>query len=197
MKSFSKKAKGGGKLEDCEIIRLYFERNEEAIRKTEEKYGAYAFKTAENILGDSGKAEECLNSALLGVWNSVPPNEPNNLKVYLAKISRNLAIGMLEKENAKKRGGNCVFEAEELSEFLPSKESVEESYDAKELGESINSFVSELPEKERKIFIRRYFFFENPKIIGEKFGFSENRVSVILHRTRKKLKKHLEKEGFF
>ena len=184
-------------MEDKDIIRLYFERNEEAIRKTEEKYGGYCYKTAENILGDSGKAEECLNSALLGVWNSVPPNEPNNLKVYLAKISRNLAIGMLEKENAKQRGGNCVFEAEELSEFLPSKENVEESYDAKELGESINSFVSELPEKERKIFIRRYFFFENPKIIGENFGFSENRVSVILHRTRKKLKKHLEKEGFF
>ena len=85
---------------------------------------------------------------------------------------------------------------EELSESIPSKESVEESYFEKELGESINRFVKNLPEKERKIFIRRYFFFESPKKIGERYAFSENRVSVILHRIRKKLQKHLEKEGF-
>ncbi len=198
MKGFSKKQKGGARLEDKDIIRLYFERNEEAICKTEEKYGAYCFKTAENILGDSGKAEECLNSALLGAWNSIPPNEPKNLKIYLAKIARNFAIGILEKEKAEKRGGGVLeIAAEELSEAVSSKENVEENYIAKELGESINRFVSNLPEKERKIFIRRYFFFETPEKIGEKFGFSPNRVSVILHRTRKKLKKHLEKEDLF
>lgn len=185
------------RLEDKDIIRLYFERNEEAIRETKEKYGAYCFKTAENILGDFGKAEECLNSALLGVWNSVPPNDPKNLKIYFAKITRNFAVGILEKENAKKRGGALEIAAEELSEAIPSKESVEESCIAKELGEKINFFVSKLPETERKIFIRRYFFFETPEKIGEKFGFSPNRVSVILHRTRKKLKKFLEKEGLF
>ncbi len=84
---------------------------------------------------------------------------------------------------------------EELSESVSAGENVEEGYLAKELGESINLFIENLPEKERKIFIRRYFFFETPERIGERFGFSPNRVSVILHRTRKKLKKHLEEEG--
>ena len=185
-------------MEDKEIIRLYFERDEKAISETEEKYGAYCRKTAENILGDFGKAEECLNSALLGVWKSVPPNEPKNLKIYVAKITRNFAIGIFEKEKAEKRGGKAFFETlEELSESIPSKESVEESYFEKELGESINRFVKNLPEKERKIFIRRYFFFETVEKIGERFGFSANRVSVILHITRKKLKKYLEKEDDF
>lgn len=185
-------------MEDKDIIRLYFERDEKAIFETEEKYGAYCRKTAENILGDSGKAEECLNSALLGAWNSIPPNEPENLKIYLAKIARNFAIGILEKEKAEKRGGGTFLKAlEEISESVPASENVEESYIAKELGERINFFVSKLPEKERKIFIRRYFFFESQEKIGEKFGFSPNRVAVILHRTRKKLRKFLEKEGLF
>lgn len=185
-------------MEDKDIIQLYFERNEKAISETEEKYGAYCRKTAENILGDFEKAEECLNSALFRVWNSVPPSEPKNLKIYLAKITRNFAIGILEKEKAKKRGGETFLEAlEEISESVPASENVEESYFAKELGESINRFIKNLPEKERNIFIRRYFFFETPEKIGEKYGFSPNRISVILHRTRKKLRKFLEKEGLF
>lgn len=184
-------------MEDKDIIRLYFERDEKAISETEEKYGAYCRKTAENILGDFGKAEECFNSALLGIWNSVPPSEPKNLKIYAAKITRNFAIGILEKEKTEKRGGGTFSEAlEEISESVSSKENVEESFFAKELGEKINLFIKNLPETERKIFIRRYFFFETTEKIGERFGFSQNRVSVILHRTRKKLKKYLEKEGF-
>ena len=184
-------------MEDKDIIRLYFERNEEAIRETKEKYGAYCFKTAENILGDFGKAEECLNSALLGVWNSVPPNDPKNLKIYFAKITRNFAVGILEKENAKKRGGALEIAAEELSEAIPSEESVEESCIAKELGEKINFFVSKLPETERKIFIRRYFFTAPVAEIAKKYNLTENNVMVILSRTRTKLKSHLIKEGFW
>ena len=69
--------------------------------------------------------------------------------------------------------------------------------DEKELEKTINDFVKNLPEKERNVFIRRYFFFENPKEIGERYSFSQNRVSVILHRTRKKLLEHLKKEGFY
>ena len=61
---------------------------------------------------------------------------------------------------------------------------------------AINAFVKNLPEKERNVFIRRYFFFESPEVIGKKFGYSKNHIGVILHRTRKKLKKYLEKEGF-
>ena len=97
---------------------------------------------------------------------------------------------------AEKRGGKEGFAAfEELSEFVQEKAGVEESFEAEELEKSINFFVKNLPEKERNIFIRRYFFFESMNKIGERYGFSENRVSVILFRTRKKLRKYLEKEG--
>lgn len=184
-------------MKDSEIIELYFERSEEAIEKTSEKYGAYCKTVAENILKNPEDSEECVNTALLRLWNSVPPEKPENLKIFLAKITRNAAINTLKEKLAEKRGGkNEILAFEELSECVPSKNNVEESYDAAELERSINSFAKNLPEKERNIFIRRYFFFESPKEIGKRYGFSENRVSVILHRIRKKLRKHLEREGF-
>lgn len=184
-------------MKDSEIIELYFERKEEAIEKTSEKYGAYCKTVAENILKNPEDSEECVNSALLRLWNSVPPEKPENLKMFLAKITRNIALNILKAKLAEKRGGKDeILAYEELSECVAEKSGVEENFDAAELEKAINDFAKNLPEKERNIFIRRYFFFESAKEIGERYSFSENRVSVILHRIRKKLRKHLEKEGF-
>ena len=142
-------------------------------------------------------ADECVNSVWFSTWNSIPPTRPQNLKIFLAKITRNISINKLKSRNAEKRIGNETAEVfDELSECIPSKENVEENFVAKELEESINRFVAKLPEKERNVFIRRYFFMENIKEIGERYYASSNNIAVILHRVRKKLKKHLEKEGF-
>lgn len=184
-------------MEDEEIIRLYFERNEEALSESEKKFGGYCITVAENILGNTEDSLECFNSALFNAWNSIPPEKPNSLKIYLAKITRNLAINRLKAEKTIKRGSGTFADAiDELSDVISSKEDIEENYIAKELEAAINAFIKNLPEKERNVFIRRYFFFESPEVIGKKFKISENHTGVILHRIRKKLRKHLEKEGF-
>ncbi|MBR5309960.1 MAG: sigma-70 family RNA polymerase sigma factor [Oscillospiraceae bacterium] len=184
-------------MNDEEIIRLYFCRDEKALSESEKKYGGYCMTVAENVLGNFEDSSECFNSALFNAWNSIPPEKPKNLKIYLAKITRNLAINKLKAEKTQKRGNRAFLEVlDEISEAVPSKDNIEDNYIAKELEKSINEFIKKLPEKERNIFIRRYFFFESPEEIGDRYGFSSNRVSVIVHRTRKKLKIHLEKEGF-
>ena len=107
---------------DEKIIELYFERNEEAIEKSAEKYGAYCRKIAKNLLNNEEDSEECLNSALLILWNSIPPQKPKNLKLFFAKIARNIALEKLRRKNAKKRGGGEAEEIfEELSELIPVK----------------------------------------------------------------------------
>ena len=184
-------------MRDDEIIALYFLRDENAITASAEKYGAYCRTVAENILRDSEDADECLNSALLGAWNSIPPNSPENLKIFLAKITRNLALNKLKAKTAEKRGGGeTAAVLDELSECIPSGENIEDKIIAKELEKSVNLFVSKLPKRERNVFIRRYFFMESADIIGERYSLSPNSVGVILHRIRKKLRKHLEKEGY-
>ena len=72
----------------------------------------------------------------------------------------------------------------------------EELYAAKELNEAINRFVKELPEREGNLFVRRYFFAEPIPEIAGRYQMTENNVTVILSRTRKKLRKYLKEGGF-
>lgn len=184
-------------MRDDEIIALCFGRDEKAIEEISEKYGAYCRKVSENVLRNPEDSEECFNSALLAFWNCVPPEKPENLKIFLAKITRNLALNKLREKNTGKRGGSettLIFD--ELSECIPSGENVEENFIAKELGENINRFAKSLTDRERNIFVRRYFFMESAEEIGKRYSISVGNVAVILHRIRKKLKKHLEREGY-
>lgn len=80
------------KMEDDEIIELYWERNEIAIPETDKKYGQYCSKIAYNILYNSEDSEECVNDTYLHIWNTIPPQKPNIFKSFLAKITRNLAL---------------------------------------------------------------------------------------------------------
>ena len=79
-------------MDDKQIIRLFFERSEQAITELSQKYGALYLQLADNILNDHQDAEECVNDTYLGAWNSIPPQRPNHLAAYLGKITRNLAL---------------------------------------------------------------------------------------------------------
>ena len=184
-------------MEDKQIIELFWQRNEAAIEETSKKYGAYCFTIADNILNNQEDAEECLNDTWLKAWNAIPPQKPDNLRLFLAKITRNLSLNRVEAQNAKKRGsGEFALVLDELSECIASYSDVENTYLAKELGESVRKFVRKLPEREGNVFVRRYFFMESVVAIAKKYRLTENHVMVMLSRTRKKLKKYLIKEGY-
>jgi len=184
-------------ITDKEIIDLYFIRSERALKESEQKYGSYIKTVSYNILNNIGDSEEVLSDTLLKTWNSIPPKKPQNLKMFLAKIARNLSFDRYRAKNAEKRGKNEVnLVLDELSECLPANETTEDLIEAKELNVLINKFIYSLPERDAKIFIRRYFYCESVKVIAERYEISENNVSVILNRARLKLKEKLRKEGF-
>ena len=85
---------------------------------------------------------------------------------------------------------------EELAESIADNTDVEKAYEGKELGACIREYVNTLPQRERNIFVRRYFFVDSVKEIAERYGLTENNIMVILSRTRKDLKKYLQKEGY-
>lgn len=189
---------GGGKLDDSDIIRLFNKRDENAILETERKYRSYCHAISSNILQDSQIVEECLNDTWLNAWNSIPPQVPNNLRMYLAKITRNLSFNRYKSEMALKRGGGEISAVlDELEECIASSSDVESELIMKELGESINRFVLTLSERDCNMFVRRYFHAESIKEISVNYKLSENNITVSLSRIRQKLKKHLEKEEIF
>ena len=183
-------------MEDHAIIELYWERSEDAISKTAAKYGGYCYTIAYNILSNNEDAEESVNDTWLAAWNTMPPRRPKLLAAFLGKMTRYISLDRWKNRTARKRGGGEVpLVLEELEECISGEDSVENEYLQKEFAKSLNQFVENLPDVERKVFLCRYWYMDSIETIAERFGFSESKVASMLHRTRGKLRKMLEQEG--
>ena len=184
-------------MTDNQIIALYWQRSETAISETADKYGAYCRTVADHILHSREDSEECVNDTWLRAWNAIPPQRPARLRMFLAKITRNLAFDKYKAQTAGKRGGGeAELILDELGECVSSDSDTESRFLARELEETVNRFVHTLPERDCDLFVRRYFFAEPIDAIAKRYGLSPNHVMVILSRTRQKLKAYLKKEGY-
>lgn len=179
---------------DEEIIALFFERSEEAIKRLDEKYGRICHRIASNILRNRQDAEECVNDAYLGVWNAVPPHKPEPLSTFLFRIIRNVSIARYHKNTAKKRNSFYDVTLSETEEIMSFSSNPEDEIDGKLLTRMIESFLDGLDEENRVIFIRRYWFCDSYDEIAELTGLSVKNVSVKLTRMRKKLKEYLSSQ---
>ncbi|HOD02567.1 MAG: RNA polymerase factor sigma-70 [Firmicutes bacterium ADurb.Bin300] len=184
-------------MDDADIVELYWQRDESAIRETETKYGQYCFSIAFNILSDTEDSKECVNDTWFRAWNAIPPSRPDRLRIFLAKITRNLSFDKYRLKAANKRGGGEITLAlEELGECVSSALDVEFEFYEQELVKSLNGFLYALPKRESNIFLRRYFYVESIFEIARRYGLKESNITVILSRTRQKLRLHLRKEGY-
>lgn len=182
-------------MDDREIIKLFFERSEQAITELSNKYGTVCSKIAFNILNSTQDAEECVNDAYLGVWNTVPPQNPSPLLSYVCRIVRNLSIKKYRANTAAKRNSIYDVALDELENCFPSSVSADDEFNASETARIINEFLESLDKENRIIFVRRYWYSDSITDIAKQFGRNEHNISVRLSRIREKLRKHLIKEG--
>ena len=182
-------------MTDAEIIRLFFERSEQAIEELVQAHGSAVARVARNILGSERDTEECLNDTYLAVWNAIPPQKPAPLRTFVCRIARNLATTKYHANTAKKRNSCYDTALDELEECLSDGGSVEEAYDAKELSAAINACLAALSYSDRFLFVRRYWYSDSVQNIAALTGSTANSVAVRLYRLREKLRHHLIKEG--
>ena len=175
-------------MEDKKIIDLFFERSENAIKELDLKYGKLFYNLSNNIVNNKQDAEECVNDAYLGAWNTIPPQNPNPLLSYICKIVRNISIKSYWKN---KKHSSYAISLHELEPFICGNSVTESEIEVKELTRIIEKFLDTLSKENRIIFIKRYWFCDSYKDIAEYMGFSEKNISVRLARIRQKLKKHL------
>ncbi|MCR5272555.1 MAG: sigma-70 family RNA polymerase sigma factor [Lachnospiraceae bacterium] len=150
-----------------------------------------------NILHQNEDCEECVNDTWLKAWNSMPPEKPDALKYFLSAITRNLSLDCYRRKHSQKRGGGQTdVVLEELEECLSRSVGPESEVLAKELTKIINGFLGDLSVRERKVFIRRYYFVESTAEIAKRYALTETNVRMILSRTRKKLAVILREEGY-
>ena len=178
-------------MDDRDIVELFLERSEEAIEQTYNKYGRYCHRIAHNILGNDEDSEECVNDALMRVWGSIPPNEPNCLSSFIGKITRKL-----RHKNSEKRGnGETPVVLDELAECISGYDELERRSDSQEIVAALNKFLEDLNYVERGVFMRRYWMLDPISDIAERYDISVSKTTTMLFRLRAKLKKHLMKEG--
>lgn len=183
-------------MEDQAIIELYFKRSEQALAESDLKYGHYCGKIALNILRNREDAEECVSDTWFRAWNAIPPERPNILKAFFGRITRNLSLNRLELLHADKRGGgesNVLLD--ELAECVADAGAAEWSADRAVITDVLNRFLEGLPETNRIVFVRRYWYMETVAEIARELSCGESRVKMMLMRGRRELAKQLKEEG--
>lgn len=184
-------------MDDAKIVQLYWDRNEQAISVTANKYGNYCTSIAINILGNREDAEECVNDTYMNAWNSMPPHRPSILSTFLGKIVRNLSFNRYKHNTADKRGGGELpVVLDELSDLVSGKDDVEQESEHKELVKSIDAFLDTLSPEKRSIFISRYWYTDSISEIAVRHGMNDGAVSMTLNRLRLKLHNYLLERGF-
>ena len=181
-------------MEDKRIVELFFERSEQALTETRQKYGRYLHRVAYNVLQNDQDAEECVSDTYLRAWNAIPPHRPTRLSVYLGKITRRLALDAYAARTAHKRGGGTTADIlEEWRDALPAADG--DPTDDMAVRDALNRFLRQLPAEKRRIFIRRYWYGDPLHEIAAATHATDSRIKMTLSRTREELKTFLEKEG--
>jgi RNA polymerase sigma-70 factor (ECF subfamily) len=181
-------------MEQSIMTDLLWNRDEKGLRDIETVYGPALTRLALRITDNSGDAGECVNDTYLAAWNSIPPNRPQSLFAYLAKICRNLAFGVLDRRNAGKRSAVLVELTAEMEQCIPDL-LAQEQMDSREIGRILNQFLGTLKPEQRRIFLRRYWYGDTVKETAAFCGVSEAKVKTSLHRSREKLRTVLQMEG--
>ncbi len=179
-------------MDDNQIVKLLFDRDESALDEVKTKYGRLITRIAENITGSREDGEECASDALLALWQNVPPESPDPLVAYILRIVRNLAIKRKRTDSSQKRSPDAIVCLDELAETLCTADT---EVDESALGGALDSFLLSLGEVERRLFVRRYWYCEDIASLADEFSLGVSAVKVRLHRTRNKLKNYLHKEG--
>lgn len=180
-------------MEDYQIVDLYWARQESAISETDKKYGRMLNSISFSLLSSAEDAEECVNDTYVAAWQSMPNERPTYLGAFLSRIIRRISVSRYRAAHTQKRGGAAVL-IEELSECIPSASSIEADYENGRLKSSLDRFLSELDEKKRAVFIRRYFYSQPIEQISKAMGMKSGSVKSILSRTRESLREMLKRE---
>ena len=184
-----------GHMEDSTILALYWDRMEDAVILTKEKYGVLCRSIARKLLTDERDVDECENDVYVRAWNAIPPERPVCLSAWLARVARNAALDRSKYNGAACRNSALAEAFEELEPWLIAAEGdPQKALDEKEFRQMLNDFLRAQPPEARRFFLRRYWYGESVQEIAQAYGVKESKVKTSLFRTRERLRKELERE---
>ena len=184
-------------MSDADIIELYWQRDEQAIKETDVKYKSFLLSVAQNIVHDIHDSEECLDDTYVGAWNAMPPARPTVLQAFLATIMRRVAINRYKANKRHKRvASELSVSLSDLGDMLADEDDVSAEMQAKELAAAISRYVRALPDRQMVIFVGRFYMADPLMKIAQEVGCSLPTVKREIAAIKDGLKKHLESEGY-
>ena len=183
--------------DDGSILKLLYDRDEQAVAAVSEKYGAYLMKIASNFLTDRSDREECVNDVYLRFWQEDAATPPEMLSVYLVSLTREICIDYYRKNHRKKRiPSEYTLSLSEISDLAADEDSQPEAQlERLWLTGVLNRYFRTRPKEVRTVFVMRYFYMDPVSEIAKKTGYSVSKINTMLSRERKRLKSCLGQEG--
>lgn len=181
-------------MNDAKIVELLYSNDERGLAEVQRKYGTLIGRVCGTALRSRTDAEECANDTLKAVWDAIPPAKPDSLAGFICKLARRIAVSRIRYNTAQMRNSDLLGE---LDECIPSGHSVEEAAEMSELSDALNDWLGTLPEKQRLLFLKRYYYFESVKEAARELGISATAASTALMRLREQLKGYLIERKMF
>ncbi|NOU98806.1 sigma-70 family RNA polymerase sigma factor [Paenibacillus planticolens] len=160
-----------------------------ALEGLMDRYGNGVYGLVNRILAGAGQTEdveECVSDVFLAAWRRIDEydEEKGSFRTWLLILAKYSALDARRK--LLRRPGAGPFE-----DRVADGASVEDKVITKEASAEMIALVNDLPEPDRTIFYRRYFYYESVEQISRGLSLTGKAVENRLYRLRKMFKAKL------
>ena len=151
-----------------------------------DRYGNYVGTIVNCILQDCMSredVEEVTADVFVTFWKSAENLLPLNLKGYLSRVARSLALRKLREKTQE-------LPLEEDVLFI-EEDSLIEKLDQEERDRRVREAVLSMIQPDREIFLRHYYYCQSIAVIAEKMRMNPSTIKTRLRRGPEKLRQHL------
>ena len=176
-------------MNEAKALRALQKGSEDALTWIIDRYSAYVYTVAFQIVGQSmssSDAEEVAADVFVALWNHAEKIKPSSLKSWLGTVARNTA-----KNKLRTAGQTLPLEDDIL---ILEKDSAEEEILRHEQNRFVRQAVLAMPYPDREIFLRHYYYGQKLETIAQEMDFNLSTVKTRLRRGREKLRSVLEQE---
>ena len=173
-------------MTDSKALKLLQAGNQQALEWFIDRYSNYVGTIVKSVLQDSmsqADVEEVTADVFVTLWKNAERLFPLNIKGYLSRVSRSLAMRKLREKKQELNLEEAVLILEE--------DSLIEKLDREQRDELVREAVLSMKQPDREIFLRFYYYCQSVPVIAEKMQMNQSTVKTRLKRGREKLRQHL------
>ncbi len=176
---------------ELESYLRYLKGDQTGLRVIVESYWNSMLLFTNSYIHDLSEAEDIAQEALIRLTIKRPRFENSSqLKSYLFKICRNLALNYLKKQKRIQRQSYEI--AEQTNDEI---QQVEQRMELAEQKQLLHHAIQQLKQEYREVIYLRYFESLSVREAAVILRCSEKQLTALAYQARQQLKKILEKEG--